>query len=122
MKLLVWNENQEKYKDQIRHLMLQLGFVQVIQVDNLQEFHKQLLQFRSEIEIILIAPASKSSLEQLMDIQELLDGIRLVVALPDTATESLNLALKLFPRYVSQDGDPPGNIELVLLNMLQRKS
>lgn len=122
MQLLVLNENPEKYKDQIMHLISHLGHDKMIEVHDLKEFHQTIIEYRSKIKAILVALSSKATLEQLLEHQTLFNGVRLVIALPDADTESLNLALKLFPRYVSQDGDPPENIELVLLNILKGSS
>ncbi len=122
MKLLIWSNDLSIYKSKISRLVEQVDSEQVMWEEDLLSFRKTLLENRTEIEALLIAPISLEGLKQILELKPLFDGLRLLIALPDTEIESLNLALKLFPRYVAQSNDPPRHIELILMRMLNRVS
>ncbi len=118
MRLLIWVENTMLYQDIILRLTKRFGSSQVMLTQNLMELRQTLLKNRGDIEALFLAPSSLGSLQRIIEEKSFFDGTRLVIARPDTNSESMDLVLKLFPRYISHVQDPLENIEQVLIKML----
>ncbi len=72
-------------------------------------------------DVVLLAPASKDELSHLLDMQDLLSGMRIILVLPDRDDETVAMGHRLRPRMVSYNDSDYLDVAAVLTRMNEKR-
>ncbi len=73
---------------------------------SIDSFSFQLRYSRYDVAVVVLFASNRKALADLLAIRDLLDGIRIILILPDREPDTISQGYKLYPRYMSYiDGD-----------------
>lgn len=72
-------------------------------------------------EIAVLLADTRDDLLEILSIRDLLEGIRVIIVLPDREADTVSNAYTLFPRYLSYTDSDFNDVSAVLKKMLRRK-
>ena len=120
MKLLLYARKDEigqRLRERIQDLMLNNVMESFKAIDN---FIQRLRQPVNEFSLAVILADSRNELNKIIELGDLLEGLKIIIILPDRSPETVSAALKLHPRYMGYaDGDFL-DVSMVAGRMLQR--
>ena len=111
-----------KHRDEGRRL--QRTGESVISTQNLEVFQnleglsERLHRFPREIAVVVLFPANEDQLSELISLKDYLDGIPLILVLPDGERETISKGYKLYPRFISFINSDFTDVAAVLEKML----
>lgn len=87
-----------------------------------QGLEAQLHRQKASIDVVVLAPASRADLRDLLTLRDLLDGLPIILVLPDAEKETVSMGHQLYPRYVSQvDDGLEERLDAVLTRMNRKR-
>lgn len=98
------------------------AFVNKADIDiyrTLSSFALRLRRSKYNVDVIVLLAASKKEFLNLLSLRNLLDGIRIILILPDRKPETISKGHKLYPRFVSFADDNFEDVGAVLGKMLE---
>ncbi len=82
--------------------------------NSVEEMIQRLLRTIDTYWIVVLLPASRKDLEELLPYEDILHRVRIVLILPDQSPQTVSLAHRLRPRVLLHDGDSLENLIAVM--------
>lgn len=98
----------------------------VVPTENLETFHdfqslsRRLHKCLQNLAIAVLGAETREDLVRLLDLKELFADIRVILTLPDQASETIRAGHRLRPRYLSYNDSDFSDVAEVLETMLRR--
>ncbi len=119
MKIALYEHTKDNLGNQIQAIIENLlARRDTIRHSTIETLLQALKQPMNGVEIAVLLPSTSSELLTLNAENHLFDNIRLILILPDKKEETINLGLKLYPRYFSFADDDPGLMKGILTKMI----
>lgn len=102
MSILYWGQGIEDFKMSLKSCYQNENAAGALREEsNLDEFRIKLTTQRTEVRLVVLAPASADELMDLFELNPLLSGIPIILLLPPCSYDTLMLAHRFHPRFVA---------------------
>jgi hypothetical protein len=108
MNILFFAENDDKsLNDRLSDFIsLRTNFSIMEKVQTIESLRKRLHRLPKGIDIAILLAKDREQLKELVSMKDFLDGISIILILPDQEKETISNATKLYPSFISSlDGD-----------------
>jgi hypothetical protein len=120
MSLLLYVNGTNGDAERLRHAVEHGGTGHCIEIcEGKSSLIGRLRMRKFDLDIVILHAASRTDLDEILSIRQLLDDLRTILILPDRDHDTIAQGLTLRPRYLSfTDGDF-GDVSAVLAKMLR---
>ena len=113
-RILFYGSSRHGNGDMFQNMIQRLGEEETLEVyDRIEAFSQRLRKPRGKVSIAVLAALTKSELRDIISLAELLLDLRVVLILPDLKPETVSLAHRIAPRFVtdwSTDSEKTGEV------------
>lgn len=104
--------------DRLREVMEGLGVIESIEIcKTTKGLGERLRQAQGRPGIVILVPYCRDDMGDLLSMASLLDGLRIVVVLPDREADTVTKGHALRPRFLTYSDSSPADIGAVLKKM-----
>lgn len=123
MSILIYASAKESVSTRLREAVTVLDeCVRIEWVDRLSDLEKRLRKTGNTIDILVLLVATLKDLRALILMQDLTDRFPVVTITPDSEPETIALAHRLRPRYLTSVDSDFSNVAAVLRKMIENTS
>ena len=120
MSLLVYASEQEQVGRRLHDTIHNLDPAPETEfVDNFPSLSARLHGVRGDIQVAVFLARDRQELDALLSMREFLQGLRIVLVLPDSEEETISKGHRLHPRYIAQSQGNFNDVAAVLGRMLR---
>ncbi len=73
-------------------------------------------------DIAVLLATGKEDLEEILKIRPFLNGVRIILVLPDRESKTIRMGHSIRPRYLSFNDNPVSDVVFVLIKMIESES
>ena len=116
MSIVIYSRNHNQAYDRLRNLIQKLD-VATVGINSMENLTKEQLNLNKGSIIAVLIAADQNDLRNILSFHPQLDGIRIILVLPNSDKEEIALGAKLYPRYISYMDSDFNDVFAVLKKM-----
>jgi hypothetical protein len=120
MNILLYGRPEDKITEKLWNIILEFADKNSAEKYNtILNLAKRLRLDRNDPKIVLLSATSKQELQQIVALKELLSDTRIILILPDGDQDTISMAHKLYPRFLSYIDSNFDDVKEVVSKMVE---
>lgn len=112
--LFAGSEEKDAGKRLLDKITADFSYEKIEFFNHLSSFEKRIYGFPKKIDVVVILAASVNQLTRLLQFRDILEGIEILLILPDQDKDTVSKGLSLYPRFITYTDSNFDDVSAVL--------